>query len=139
MRLINWSLVLAVLVLASLIAFIFSINFVMARDLGQWTTTDQSIRHWYESLMQPDNPAVSCCGEADAYFCSETYENGHVVCVIDDDRDDKKLRREHIDNGTRIEIPDNKLKYDQGNPTGHAVVFLSSAHYVWCFVRGGGV
>ena len=34
-----------------------------ARDLGQWEATDSAIREWYQALMQPDNPNVSCCGE----------------------------------------------------------------------------
>jgi hypothetical protein len=35
--------------------------------------------------MQPDNPYMSCCGEADA-FEADTFdqENGHWVAVITD-------------------------------------------------------
>jgi len=110
-----------------------------ARDNGQWEDQDPALREWYRSLKQPDVPSVSCCGEADSYFCDETFEKGHAVCVIADDRDDEKLKRPHVENGTRIPIPDHKLKWDQGNPTGRGVVFLSSAGYVWCYVRPGGV
>ena len=31
--------------------------------------TDQN--EWYQSLMQPDVPTSSCCGEADAYWADE--------------------------------------------------------------------
>jgi len=41
--------------------------------------------------------------------------------------------------GTEIEIPNNKLKWDKSNPTGHGVVFLSRAGYVFCYVQPGGV
>jgi hypothetical protein len=32
-----------------------------------------------------------------------------------------------------------KLKWDKSNPTGHGVVFLSRAGYVFCYVQLGGV
>jgi hypothetical protein len=44
----------------------------------------------------------------------------------------------HVDIGTEIEIPERKLKYDKGNPTGHGVVFMSRALYVFCYVQGSG-
>lgn len=110
-----------------------------ARDLGQWEASDPTIREWYQSLMQPDVPNVSCCGEADAYWCDDIHvRDGKTFCKITDDRDDAPRRRPHIEVGTEFEIPPNKLKWDSGNPTGHAVIFLSQAKYVWCFVQGGG-
>ena len=130
------------LVLGLLICFLTS--FAQARDAGQWTNSNPAVREWYQQLMQPDAPTASCCGEADAYWCDEIHVSGpdnHQVttCRITDDRPDEPLGRPHIDVGTAIEIPDNKLKWDRGNPTGHAIVFLSRAGYVFCFVQGGGV
>lgn len=116
------------------------VDTVFARDLGQWTTTDQSIRHWYETLMQPDDPAVSCCGEADAYWADSFEVDGDkYVAIITDSRPDEPLGRPHRDVGTKIVIPNNKLKYDQSNPTGHGIVFLSRGDYVYCYVTPGGV
>jgi len=40
----------------------------LARDNGQWEGSDPKVRQWYQKLMQPDNPRVSCCGEADGVF-----------------------------------------------------------------------
>ena len=95
---------------------------------------------WYRSLKQPDNPSVSCCGEADAYWADEIHvKDGKVYITITDDRDDAPLHRPHVDLGTVIEVPDYKLKWDAGNPTGHAVVFLSSNLSVYCFVQGSGI
>jgi hypothetical protein len=37
-----------------------------ARDSGQWEGSPATTRQWFQSLTQPDNPAMSCCGEADA-------------------------------------------------------------------------
>jgi hypothetical protein len=93
---------------------------------------------WYGSLMQPDNPTVSCCGLADAYWCDDYYaKNGKAYCRITDDR--TVPGRPPVPVGTEVEIPDRKLKFDRGNPTGHSVVFLSSGGSVFCFVQGGGV
>lgn len=93
---------------------------------------------WYASLMQPDNPQTSCCGKADAYWCDDYFaKDGKAFCRITDDR--KVEGRPDVPVGTEIEIPPWKLKFDRGNPTGHAVVFLSSSGHVFCFVQGGGV
>jgi hypothetical protein len=103
---------------------------------------DENHEHdsWYAGLMQPDNPTVSCCGLADAWWCDDYYSrDGKAYCKITDDRPDGPLGRPHVDVGTEIEIPERKLKWDRGNPTGHAVVFLSAGGSVFCFVQGGGV
>ena len=111
-----------------------------ARDLGQWEAANPQIREWYQALMQPDNPAASCCGEADAYWADSFEVDGDkYVAIITDPRPDEPLRRKHIDVGTRIVVPNHKLKYDQSNPTGHGIIFLSRADYVYCYVAPGGV
>jgi hypothetical protein len=95
---------------------------------------------WYQSLMQPDIPNASCCGEADAYWADEIHvRDGKTYATITDDRPDEPRHRLHVDVGTQIEIPNNKLKWDKSNPTGHGVVFLSRAGYVYCYVQPGGV
>jgi hypothetical protein len=40
--------------------------------------------------------------------------------------------------GTEIEIPNNKLKWDSGNPTGHNILFLGYSDVVFCFVQSSG-
>ncbi|MDB5584818.1 MAG: uncharacterized protein JWR80_9994 [Bradyrhizobium sp.] len=111
-----------------------------ARDSGQWEGSNPAIREWYRSLMQPDNPNVSCCGEADAYWCDEIkVRQGKTFCSITDDRDDKPLGRPHVAIGTEFEIPNHKLKWDKSNPTGHAIIFVASGVHVLCFVQGTGI
>ena len=111
-----------------------------ARDLGQWESGDSRIREWYRALMQPDNPAVSCCGEADAYWADSFEVDGDkYVAIITDPRAHEPLRRKPVDIGTRIVVPNHKLKYDQSNPTGHGVIFLSPSFHVYCYVAPGGV
>jgi hypothetical protein len=112
---------------------------VNARDLGQWDAADPDVRQWYQALMQPDVPNASCCGEADAYWADEVHvRNGRTFATITDNRQDEPLQRPHVDFGTQIEIPDNKLKWDKGNPTGHGIVFLGRAGNVFCYVQPGG-
>jgi hypothetical protein len=111
-----------------------------SRDLGQWEGSDPAISSWYRSLMQPDVPTLSCCGEADAYWCDDIFvRSGKAYCRITDDRPDGPLGRPHRKIGEEYEIPPNKLKHDAGNPTGHSIIFLSTAGYTWCFVQVGGV
>ncbi len=115
-------------------------GFAWSRDLGQWENNDPAVSAWYRGLMQPDNPQVSCCGEADAYWADEIHvRDGKTFATITDDRDDAPLRRPHIPIGTEIEIPPYKLKWDKSNPVGHNIVFLSVGGYVYCFVQAGGV
>lgn len=100
--------------------------------------SDPAIGAWYRSLMQPDNPHISCCGEADAYWADQVVVEGDkVFAIVTDTRDDGPLGRPHIALGTRIEIPKWKYKFDRGNPTGHNILFVGASG-VYCFVQGSG-
>ena len=58
-----------------------------ARDLGQWENQPTYVRQWFQKLMQPDNPLMSCCGEADAYWAdSFEVDDGRYVATITDER-----------------------------------------------------
>ncbi len=115
---------------------LFSTNLIWLHD-SEHAEQDE----WYKTLMQPDVPMMPCCGEADAYWADDIHvRDGKTYATITDDRPDAPLHyRPHIDVGTEVEIPDSKLKWDRGNPTGHSVVFLSRQHYVYCFVQGSGI
>jgi hypothetical protein len=103
-----------------------------ARDDGQWANSPANIRQWFQSLMQPDHPRLSCCGEADA-FEADTFEvdGDHYVAVITDGKG-------VIPNGTRINVPNTKMKWDRGNPTGHGIIFIGNAGQIYCYVTPGG-
>lgn len=125
-----------------IVALIIMISPAYAMDKGQWP--DNETTHWYRTLMQPDHPTVSCCGEGDAYWCDViVVREGKTYCKITDDREDAPLGRNHIDMGTEIPIPDYKLKWDKGNPTGHAIIFTrmgyDGTYNVFCFVQGAGI
>ena len=107
------------------------------RTSPDWEELTPEMRAWYMNLRRPDMPDMPCCGLSDAYWCDTVYvRKQQMYCKITDTRPDKPLGRQHIPVGTEIEIPHEKLKYDQGNPTGHAVVFLSTSGFVFCFVQG---
>lgn len=114
-----------------------------ARDNDAWEANPAEVRKWYRELMQPDNPMVSCCGESDAYWADSFEVKGdQYVAIITDTRD--VPGRPTIKPGTKIVVPNHKLKYDQGNPTGHGVIFVkydeeADAFTVYCFVVPGGV
>lgn len=119
---------------------LFYLPLARGRDLGQWENNDPAISQWYRGLMQPDHPTIPCCGEADAYWADQVHiRDGKTFAVVTDDRDDEPLHRPHIEVGTEVEIPNAKLKYDAGNPTGHGVLFVSTGGGVYCFVQAGGV
>jgi hypothetical protein len=125
---------LGVLVVLGIIA-----GFANARDSADWETIPPDVREWYRGLMQPDNYNVSCCGEADAYWADlfEVSSAGEYVAIITDDRE--VTGRPHIEPGTKIVVPNHKLKYDAGNPTGHGVIFMSAAGVVYCYVAPSGI
>ena len=103
-----------------------------ARDNGQWGNSPTHIRQWFQSLMQPDNPALSCCGEADAFEADNFEVDGdHYVAVITDGKG-------VIPNGTRIAVPNAKMKWDKGNPTGHGIIFIGAGGTLYSYVAPGG-
>jgi hypothetical protein len=77
-------------------------------------------------------PWVSCCGEADAYEADIfEVEGRHYVAVITDGKGE-------IPNGTKIPVPNYKIKWDEGNPTGHGIIFIGVQGQVYCYVVPGG-
>jgi hypothetical protein len=110
---------------------------LIAAPIGAHDHDHPELNEWYAGLIQPDNPTVSCCGEADAYWCDDYARDSKAYCEITDSR--VVARRPSVPVGTEIEIPEQKLKWDRRNPTGHSVVFLSSGGAVYCFVQNGGV
>lgn len=113
--------------------FLFCATEAFSRDNGQWADAPLNIRQWFQGLMQPDAPMVSCCGQADAYEADDFEVSGdHYVAIITDGKG-------VIPDGTRIEVPNGKLKVDQGNPTSHGIIFLGQGGQLYCFVPPSGV
>jgi len=96
-----------------------------ARDFGQW---------------ENQAPFMSCCGEADAYWADSFEADGErYVAIITDERPDGPLGRPHRELGEKILIPNSKIKWDDGNPTGHGIIFIGAGGQVFCYVPPGGV
>jgi hypothetical protein len=126
----------------AVVVALFAIMAVNARDLGQWDDpANADLKKWYQDLKQPDNPAASCCGEADAYWADafEATSDGEYVAIITDSRDDKPLGRIHRDVGMRIVVPRNKIKWNEANPVGHGLIFLSRFDNVFCYLPPWGL
>jgi hypothetical protein len=103
-----------------------------ARDNGQWANSPAEIREWFQSLRQPDHPRISCCGEADAFEADIFEAEGdHYVAIITDGKG-------VIQNGSRISVPNAKMKWDKGNPTGHGIIFIGDRGQIFCYVTPGG-
>jgi hypothetical protein len=104
-----------------------------ARDNGQWADQPTYLRQWFQRLMQPDNPVMSCCGEADAFEADSFEVRGdQYVAIITNGKG-------VIPEGSRIPVPNSKMKWDEGNPTGHGIIFIGNGGQVYCYVTPGGV
>lgn len=111
---------------------------VFGKD-GDWSDNSPEIQKWYRELMQPPpNFNISCCGEADAYWADlfEVTKDGEYIAIITDPRD--VPNRPTINPGTRIVVPNQKLKFDAGNPTGHGVIFLQGEN-IYCYIVPAGI
>lgn len=127
-----------VAVIWTIVIAVFWSGVALPEDRGQWDATPPEVRRWYQTLMQPDVPTMSCCGEADAYWAdSFRVEGDNVIAIITDDR--IVQYRRVIPNGTEFVIPKHKYKFDAGNPTGHGVIFIGAQDQVYCYVPPGGV
>ena len=114
-------------------AFLFGGDLARGDGWAFNPSNDPQITAWFQGLMQPDHPRVSCCGEADA-FEADVYETegDHYVAVITDGRG-------ILPNGDKIQVPNDKIKWDKGNPTGHGIIFIGSERQVFCYVAPSGV
>jgi hypothetical protein len=122
------------------IAFLWPMVFANARDLGQWGYQDPATRKWFNSLMLPGDHATSCCGKSDAYWADNfDSKDGQYVAIITDPRPDGPLGRAHIEQGTRIQIPNSSVISGKGkNPTGHGWVFILD-NIVFCYLPPEGI
>ena len=104
-----------------------------AGDGGQWADQPENVRHWFQSLKQPDHPRLSCCGEADAFEADSFEADGdHYPAIITN-------RKGLVADGTRIPVPNWKMKWDKGSPTGHGIIFLGADGKVFCYVTPSGL
>jgi hypothetical protein len=106
---------------------------VIRYDL-EWENRPPHIRKWFQSLMQPDHPEASCCGEADAYEADLFERDGNNWVAIITGQGPGVANKPYIPEGTRISVPNSKMKWDRGNPTGHGIIFIGSRSEIYCYV-----
>jgi hypothetical protein len=91
---------------------------------------DQSLHEkFYSTWRMPDNPALSCCNNADCYPTDIRYVDGKIYA----------RRRE---DGKYILIPSQKVERNRDNPDGRNHLCapppaLSPLDSVYCFALGG--
>jgi len=92
---------------------------------------------WFNSLVQPGRHAVSCCGQADQYWVRD-YQPSHTSDIA------FKATVISKDGSTEftVDIPANRVLWDEVNPTGRGVLFMShddaGDQNVLCFVPASG-
>lgn len=113
-------------------------NVHMVRYDEEWENSPPHIRQWFQSLMRPDFPAHSCCGEADGYEADMFEQDGEDWVAIITGQGPPHVNKPLIAPGTRIKVLNRKMKWDAGNPTGHGIIFLGTDGQVFCYVTPGG-
>jgi hypothetical protein len=137
--------------LAILIVCLF--GWTLAQAQTKYAAPDLS--EYYTSLMQPDNPKSSCCGDADRYFADKTeactaadfanVPSCAIVAIITDDGPNvfdvpdgkggtRTIRRPPIPVGTRIPVPASKIRKNPiPNPTDRNIIFTGLSLYPYCY------
>lgn len=102
---------------------------VHARDDGQWENQSAEIRAWFGSVMQPENPAVSCCGTADAFDVELTGDNpdGSIAVRV---LNGKGM----LPDGTEIDVPRSKIQSRYGNPLDKYILFIGAGGRLYCLI-----
>src|SRR5258708_13619151 len=78
--------------------------------------TDQN--EWYQSLMQPDVPTSSCCGEADAHWADEIHvPDRKTYAITTAHRPDDPRGRPPVAVGTPVPTPSTNPQCSKTLPT----------------------
>ncbi len=98
---------------------------VLARDNGQFSNVPPDIRAWFESVRSKNG--IPCCDIGDGHRTDYDMRASHYYVPI---------------NGKWIQVPDDAVVENYGNPTGDAVVWYTEfkdAVIIRCFVPGPGL
>jgi len=98
---------------------------VRAFDNGQYADVPDNVRSWFKSVRSPRG--VPCCDIADGHRTTwKGDETGRYWVSINDEW---------------VQVPEEAIVYDAGNPVGEAVVWytnFSNSIFIRCFVPGDG-
>lgn len=117
-----------------LAAILVTASPALAGDPKFWGDYPPEVHEWFPTVMQPDNPATSCCGEADAFEGKVVGDGPYDTIAVQ--IDDGKYA---IPDGTVVYAPKAKIQTKFGNPTGKLIVFISTSdhHSVYCLIPEG--
>jgi hypothetical protein len=104
----------------------------------EWENSPPHVRQWFKNLMQPDHPRVSCCGEADSYE-ADLYEQDGADYIAIITGQGPAVDKLYIPEGTRLRVPSRKIKWDDGNPTGHGIIFVGRDYTIYCYIPPAGI
>jgi|SoiMethySBSTD1v2_1073268.scaffolds.fasta_scaffold17725_5 hypothetical protein len=104
----------------------------------EWENSPPHVRQWFQDLRQPDQPQLSCCGEADSYEADLYEQDGESYIAIITGQG-PAVDKPVIPAGTRLTVPNSKIKWDKGNPTGHGIIFVGGNFKVICYVPPAGI
>lgn len=122
-----------VLLAVALFCFLILIGPAHARPGSQWQNVPEQIREWFQSVMQPENPYQSCCGESEAYdveMAGNGSDGSLIVKIISGPTEDEI--------GRTIDVPRAKLQTKYG-PTGRFILFMGIGERIYCLIPIEGV
>ena len=130
----------------TVVLLVITMGCALARDYGYHNSPE--ISEWFKNLERPDLPGPrgnrSCCDVSDCHRTEFTLKDGHY-----------RARVGRIINGTKppvweltewVDVPDNAVIRDKGNPVGEAIICHGESTYdtdkaysiphIYCFVPG---
>jgi len=104
----------------------------------EWENSPPQVRQWFQNLRRPDQPQLSCCGEADSYEADLYEQDGDSYIAIITGQG-PAVDKPVIPAGTKLRVPNSKIKWDKGNPTGHGIIFVGGNFAIICYVPPAGI
>jgi hypothetical protein len=121
----------------------------VARDTGQWGGQPTYLRQWFQKLMQPNNPHMSCCSEPDAFEADSFEVRGdqYVAIITNGNRVATRVQPQQTEQGeavfcdTQVQI-EQFAAYSESRPISEALEQVNRAAPNACapllaaFIRG---
>lgn len=110
-------------------------------NAAEWSLDPTVQRWWNESVVR------ACCSLADGFEADEyeSTEGGVWATITDDgspvcweDDDGTQLCRRALPEQKKFFVPQEKIRYDPKNPTGHGILFLLTNDQVMCYFLPSG-
>ena len=98
---------------------------VLATDNGQYANVDPAIRAWFKSVKAKSG--IPCCDISDGHTTTWRSKGATYEVPID---------------GEWVEVPEEAVIWEAGNPVGEAVIWYvryDGRLHIRCFVPAGGV